>query len=112
MNNLGLSYQSKTTANFPHVTIMPTSDTVDSVSITAPAMTGQLVGSGVSGSCVAYTGGQSCYGDLTTPAQTLSGAIYLRENYFVTFDVQNGVLVADSIASKDPLFNANMLIPN
>lgn len=106
------SYTSQTTANFPRVTIMPASDTVDSVNFSAPAMTMQLVGSGVSGSCVAYTGGRTCYDTFSAPAQVVNGAFYLRGNYFVTLSLQNGVLVSNGIASKDPMFSFNMLIPN
>jgi hypothetical protein len=106
------TYQSQTTASFPQVTIMPRSDIVESVTISAPAMTAILVGSGVSGSCVTYATGNQCFNNLSMAAQAFTAAFYLRGNYFVTFDRQNGVLVANGIFSKDPSFNYNMLIPN
>jgi len=109
---LTATYQSQTTANFPHVTIMPRADTVDGVSVSSPAMTAQLTGTGVSGNCVNYTNGNLCYDNLVSPAQTAVGAAYLRGNYFVTFSLLNGVLAADGIYSKDPAFGYSMLVPN
>jgi len=104
------TYQNQTSANFPPVTIMPSSDTVDRLAVTFPGGTAQLTGSGVKGSCVNYTGGQVCYDNLSMPSTNTTGAAYLNGNYLVMFSLENGVLAADGIYSKDPSFNSNMLV--
>lgn len=104
------TYVSNTTATFPPVTVLPFSDTVDNGTITSPAMTAQLSGTGVSGSCVTYTGGNFCYNNLTNNALSETGAIYLKDNYLVTLSLKNGVLTADGIYSKDASFNINSLV--
>jgi hypothetical protein len=104
------TYQSQTTANFPAVTILPLSDIVDQLTISSPAMTAQLTGSGVAGSCVYYTSGNTCESNLVTPATTITGASYLRGDYFVTLSLSNGVLVADGILSKNSSFKFSELI--
>lgn len=106
------TFTAQTTANFPHVTIMPRTDIVDGVTISTPAMTAQLTGSGVSGSCVNFANGNVCYDDLTYPALTQSGAAYLREDYLVTFSLLNGILAADGIYSKNLAFNVSTLVAN
>lgn len=103
------TYQNQTTANFPPVTILPNADTVDRVTLSSPGMTAQLTGSGVSGSCVNYSGGKVCYDNLVLPAVSTTGAAYLSGNYLVTFSLENGVLESDGIYSKVASFNYNML---
>jgi hypothetical protein len=104
------TYESQTTANFPPVTLLPNAGTVERVSLSSPGMTAQLSGSGVSGSCVNYSGGNVCYSNLVLPPVNTTGATYLSGNYFVTFSLENGVLEADGIYSKESSFNSNMLI--
>ena len=103
------TYQNQTTANFPPVTLLPNADTVDRVTLSSPGQTAQLTGSGVSGSCVNYSGGNVCYNNLVLPAVSTTGAAYLSGNYLITFSLENGVLEADGIYSKDASFNYNML---
>lgn len=103
------TYQNQTTANFPPVTILPNADTVDRVNLSSPGMTAQLTGSGVSGSCVNFPSGNHCFNNLVLPAVSTTGAAYLSGNYFITFSLENGVLEADGIYSKDSSFNYNML---
>lgn len=103
------TYKNQTTANFPPVTILPNADTVDRVTLSSPGMTAQLTGSGVNGSCVNYSGGNVCYNNLVLPAVSTSGAAYISGNYLITFSLENGVLEADGIYSKDASFNYNML---
>ncbi len=104
------THQNQTSANLPPVTIFASSDSVDRVSLSYAGGTAQLTGSGVIGNCVNYSGGNTCYDNLTQPVQTATGAAYLNGNYFVSFSLTNGVLAYDAIRSKDPLFNINMLI--
>ncbi len=105
------TFDSPVTASFPKVTILPTTATVDKVALSVPAMTAQLTGSGVSGRCITYTGGSSCYDTLVVPLFNGAGALYITGNYLVIFSNNNGVLTADSIHSKDPSFNINQLVP-
>ena len=104
------TYLNQTTANFPPVTILPNADTVDRVNLSSPAMTAQLTGTGVSGSCVTYTGGNVCYNNINLSALNETGAAYLSGNYLITFNLVNGVLEAEGIYSKDATFNFNMLV--
>lgn len=104
------TYQNQATAKLPPVTIFPTSDVVDRISMSYAGGTAQLTGSGVNGNCVNYPGGRSCFEDLTRPAETWTSAWYLKGDYIVTFFLENGVLEYGNVSSKDPLFNVNMLI--
>lgn len=103
-------YQNQTTANFPPVTLLPDAATVDRLTLSSPAMTAQLSGSGVSGSCVNYSNGNVCYESLSLQAMSTTGAVYLSGNYLVTFILVNNVLEADGIYSKDENFNYETLI--
>ena len=104
-----IAYQDKTTANFPAVTILPSADSVDRGALSIPAMTAQLTGSGVSGSCVTYANGNICYDSLSLGAVSTTGALYLKDGYLVTLVLENGVLEADAIYSTNPSFNYNQL---
>ena len=103
------SFQSQTTANLPPVTVLPSAGTVDKITVSAPNMTAQLTGTGVKGSCVYFSSGNTCFDSLDLPAQTTTGALHLSGNYLVVFTLSNGVLESDSIYSKDPAFNYNIL---
>jgi hypothetical protein len=104
------TYQNQATAKLPPVTVFATSDLVDRISMSSAGGTDQLTGSGVNGNCVNYPGGRYCFEDLTRPAETWTGAGYLKGDYFVMFYLENGVLEYGDVSSKDPLFNINMLI--
>lgn len=104
------TYQNQATAKLPPVTVFATSDVVDRISMSYAGGTAQLTGSGVSGKCVIYPGGRTCFEDLTQPAANWNSALYLKGDYVVTFFLENGVLEYGDVSSKDPLFNVNMLI--
>jgi hypothetical protein len=104
------TYQNQATAKLPPVTIFPTSDVVDRISLSYAGGTAQLTGSGVTGKCVVYPRGETCFEDLTQPAGNWNSALYLKGDYLVTFSLENGVLEYGDVSSKDPLFNINMLI--
>jgi hypothetical protein len=72
-------------------------------------MTAQLTGSGVNGSCVNFPAGNHCFDNLVLPALSTTGAVYLIDNYLITFSLENGALEADGVYSKDSSFNYNML---
>jgi hypothetical protein len=116
-----ITYQKKTQATMPELTLLPPSDTVDEVSISLAGVTAQLTGSGVSGSCVnfAYSAGsvtksgEFCY-DLSFPSTPETGALYLTADsqYLVHFLMTNGVLGAEGLFSKSSSFNYNELVPD
>ena len=106
---LSATYQSQTSVTLPPVTVLPISATVDKVTLSSPSMTAQLSGSGVRGSCVYYTNGNVCYDSLSLASVTTTGAVYQNGNYILTFSLENGVLEADGIYSKDAAFNVNSL---
>lgn len=113
-----VTYQRKTTATMPPITLLSYSDTVDEVTLSAANVSAQLTGSGVSGNCVNYSystqngsrTGQSCF-DLSFPSTSQTGALYLTADnqYLVQFSRENGVLSADDMFSKNQNFNYNML---
>lgn len=109
-NPMTVKYTGKTAATMPAITVLPYSDMVDVVSASISAMTQQLSGSGVSGLCVNYTNGHTCFDTLIVPAQVGSGAIYLTGNYLVQFELTNGLLAPSDILSKDALFNLKSLV--
>ena len=49
---------------------------IDRIQVSAPAMTSSLVGSGVQGLCVNYTGGNMCYGSLSSTSTVFDGGMY------------------------------------
>ncbi|MBP7485115.1 MAG: hypothetical protein KA781_07400 [Aquabacterium sp.] len=108
---LVVKYVGVGTATMPPFSLLPYSDAVETVSVSAPAMTPQLTGSGVNGLCVNYVGGNICYEPVPT-AVSMSGALYLKGDYVVSFSLENGVLTADQILSKDPSFNSKNLTIN
>lgn len=103
-----VKYSGVTTAAMPPVSVLPSSDTVDKVSVSVPAMTPRLVGVGVDGLCVKYSGGDTCY-EAIPVAAVADAALYLKGGYMVSFSLENGVLSADDIASTDPIFNVGKL---
>ncbi len=112
-------YTGRTTVNMPAVTVLPYADAVDKITVSAIGITGTLTGSGVNGSCVAYSyvdgkktvNGNDCF-ELVIPSTTVSAALYLSTDnkYLVQFSLENGVLEADLLTSRDPSFNIDALI--
>ena len=113
-----ITYQRKTTATMPPITLLPFSDVVDEVNFSVSNITAQLTGSGVIGNCVNYSydtqngsvTGNSCF-DLTFSNTFETGAIYLTSDnqYLVQFSRSNGVLDVDGIFSRNSSFNYNIL---
>lgn len=109
-----ITYTGRTSATLPAVTVLPFSDTVDTVTLNTSSMTGTLTGSAVSGSCVNYSyvdggstiTGRHCY-SLVMQASSSSGALYLSSDnqYLVQFALINGTLQAQEMDSRNSTFN-------
>lgn len=68
---------------------LPSSLSVDKVTLSFPTMQASLTGPGVSGSCVNYPGGDYCM-NLSITAQTFNGALYLSGSSLYTLELENG----------------------
>jgi len=114
-----INHTGSATQTLPAVTIFPTADTVDTVTIQFKSLTASLTGSGVDGNCVKHNvlnsnisqSGEFCF-DLSLPDRTLNGALYLSADgqYLLTFSLNDGTLTAESILSRSDSFNQNMLV--
>ena len=62
---------------------------IDTVTVTAPAQNLTLTGSGVTGNCVNYLNGNTCFNSLSIPSVLMNAGIYLSSTAFATL-VQNG----------------------
>jgi hypothetical protein len=63
---------------------------LDLINQVAVAQTARLVGTGVSGSCVVYTGGRYCY-TLNYPAESIDGGLALSGANIRVFELTSGV---------------------
>lgn len=118
-SNITITYRGQTIATMPPVTLFPTADYIDSVLFSSVGATRELTGPGVQGVCLKYTytssngsklDGESCLEPLTSEVE--NGGLYLSadKKYLVDFSLEKGVLTANGIYSRDPLFNTNSLI--
>lgn len=119
ISNITATYKGQTIATMPPVTLFPTADYVDSVLVSSVGATRELTGPGVQGVCVKYSyttsngskvNGESCLEPFTP--EVANGGIYLSadKKYLVDFGLENGVLTAYGIYSRDPSFNYNTLV--
>ena len=114
-----VSYVSTGNSDLPALTIFPSSDTIDYVTLAIPAGTGMLTGNGVTGNCVNYSymqgsssiSGSHCY-DLVQQPATVTGGLYLSSDaqYLVQFQRVDGVYQAEKIISRNSSFDVESLI--
>ena len=114
-----VSYVSTGNSDLPALTIFPSSDTIDYVTLAIPAGTGTLTGNGVTGNCVNYSyiqgsssiSGSHCY-DLVQQPATVTGGLYLSSDaqYLVQFQRVDGVYQAEKIISRNSSFDVESLI--
>jgi hypothetical protein len=119
ISNITTTYKGQTIATMPPVTLFPTADYVDSVLSSSIGATREITGPGVQGVCVKYSytasngskvNGEACLEPFTP--EVANGGMYLSadKKYLVDFALENGVLTAYGIYSRDPSFNYNMLV--
>lgn len=72
-----------------------TSLVIDKIEIAAPAMNASLTGAGVTGLCVLWTGGGTCYESLALAAQTIPGGLYLDGATMATLTFNGATYILD-----------------
>jgi hypothetical protein len=90
-----LTYLSTQTASVTDAGGNTSNVPIDYIQMDVLAMTGTLTGLGVQGLCVYYTGGHLCYNSISTPAMSVSTAIYLTATSLATLTASGDGFIAD-----------------
>ena len=92
-----MTYQNTITSNVKGIGSSTTLQnlSIDTVSVSAPAQTINLTGSGVSGNCVYYLNGNICFNNLNYSAATMNAAIYVSSTVFSALTLNGLVWNAD-----------------